>query len=176
MPTPFLGQIQPFAFSRAPDGWTLCDGRIVSIGQNPALFALIGTQFGGDGFNNFALPDLRGRVPIGQGVSLEGVPYKIGEKGGVVSVTLTSDQLPAHSHPLIADGAAAVSGSVSNNYLSQTASPNDLYAPASSPLVPLDPMTVHPAGAPSPAPHDNMQPSLVIAYYIATAGVFPSRP
>ncbi len=174
MSDPFVGQIQPFAIGYAPKGWLECNGALLPIRQFSALFSLLGTQFGGDGINNFALPDLRGRVPIGQGTSpRSGAQYVIGQYGGAVAVTLSGAQVPTHYHALIADSAAASAPGPNNNHLAQPAAPHALYAPGSSPLVPLNPSSLDPAGGGQP--HDNRQPTSVIAFYIAWTGLYPSR-
>src|SRR5674476_75341 len=101
MTQPFLGQIQPFGFNFAPKGWAQCNGQILSITQNAALFSLIGTYYGGNGTSTFALPNLQSRVPLHQGTSTSGENFVIGESAGVESVVLNLSELPAHSHPFM---------------------------------------------------------------------------
>src|SRR5262247_1539362 len=101
MSEPFLGQIQPFGFNFAPTGWATCDGQILSIAQNTALFSLLGTTFGGNGQTTFGLPDLRGRVPIGQGQGPGLANYTLGQTGGQETVTLITSQMPQHTHSLV---------------------------------------------------------------------------
>lgn len=181
MSDPFLGQIQPFAFPFAPKGWALCDGALLSTSQNQALFALIGSAYGGNGVSTFALPDLRGRVPLGQG-SGNGGTYAVGTPGGAESVALTPAQLPGHGHGLLGTSADATLAQVAAGQLlakatpppsTPTAAPPYYYGPASGSTVALNAASVTPAG--SGTPHENMQPFLVVNWCIAMAGIFPSR-
>lgn len=182
MSNPFLGELRIFAGNFNPRGWAFCAGQLLPISQNDALYALIGTTFGGDGVTTFGLPDLRGRSVIGQGTGPGLSSYVVGQESGTESVTLTTNQLPAHNHTLVAynvDATAAtpgpsvalanptdaISGQSSLFYLDTTAvNPN-------SPALPAD--TISAAGGNQP--HDNMAPSLVLNYIIALEGVFPSR-
>jgi len=171
----FLGQIMLTAFNFAPRGFALCNGQMMSISQNQALFSLLGTQYGGDGITNFALPDLRGRVPVGAGSSVDPSwrpsPYTQGEMGGVESVTLTQAEMPAHIHPFQGTSDAGTSRNPTGKlYGTDTIA---LYAPANGPQVPLNSTTLSNAG--SSGPHENMQPFKVINYCIALTGIFPSR-
>ena len=166
MSTPFLGEIKLFSFNWAPRGWALCQGQLLSIAQNSALFSLLGTYYGGNGVQNFALPDLRGRVPIHQGNG-----YTIGEMGGQENVALNQSQLPSHQHALEATTAAGTAGSPIGHLLAQ---PNlGHYGSDSSNLVTMNPASIQPQGG-SQA-HDNMQPYLALNYCIALQGAFPSR-
>lgn len=171
----FLGQIMLTAFNFAPRGFALCNGQLLSISQNQALFSLLGTQYGGDGITTFALPDLRGRAPVGAGASADPSwqpsPYVQGEKGGVESVTLTQAQMPAHVHQFQGTSAAGTSRNPTDKlYGTDTAA---LYAPSTGAQVPLNPATLSNAG--STGPHENMQPFKVINYCIALNGIYPSR-
>lgn len=170
----FLGQIMLAGFTFAPRGFALCNGQVVTINQNQALFTLLGTHYGGDGQTTFALPNLQGRTPVGFGSSndptWQPTPYQIGEAGGVESVTLLEQQLPQHSH--LATGTTS-SGTVRSpsNALYGTNSA-DIYGASGGTQVVLSSQTVTPAGGGQP--HDNMQPYDVISYCIALSGVFPS--
>src|SRR5437588_6820805 len=106
MAQPYVGEIRIFAGNFAPAGWMFCEGQLLPISENETLFQLIGTTYGGDGQSTLALPDLRGRVPIHQGSSTTGTTYQIAQNGGVESVTLTTQQIPVHNHPLLAASAS----------------------------------------------------------------------
>lgn len=174
----FLGEIRLFAGNFPPQGWTFCDGALLSIAQNDALFALIGTTYGGDGQSTFALPDLRGRVPLHQG-TLAGNNYVIGQKAGVESVTLTNSQLPAHSHAAGASTAVPPSAGSGVNlagaaaYVPAAPAKPRLYAAAGSSTVAMSPQAIQPSGGNQP--HDNMAPFLAVSFIIALAGIFPSQ-
>ena len=106
MSEPYIGEIRMVGFNFAPQGWAMCNGQLMSIGENDALFTLIGTTYGGDGQSTFALPDFRGRIPIHQGTGSSGTTYTIGERGDTETVTLTVNQIPAHTHPALAQSGA----------------------------------------------------------------------
>lgn len=173
MSEPFLGEIKAFAFGFVPRGWLSCDGRSLPIQQYTALFALLGTNFGGNGVTTFNLPDLRGATPAGVGTRPGGSTYDLGEAGGVESVTLTQAEMANHGHAMIADQAPAAIASPGNNYLARPPAGKNLYGPPAS-LVPLNPGTIGVAGGGQP--HNNLQPFLAVNYCIATQGIFPSRP
>jgi microcystin-dependent protein len=168
----FLGEIRSVSFNFAPVGWALCDGQTLLISQNTALFALLGTQFGGDGRSNFALPNLQGRVAIhaGQGQSF----YDIGETGGSDTHALTIAEIPNHHHYLTAVNVPATSPSPT---VGPWAIPNaggvvkELYSAPPNAFAASD--IVGPTGASDP--HENRQPFLVLNYIIALQGIFPSR-
>lgn len=170
MADPFLSEIRMFGYPFAPKGWAQCNGQLLPINQNQALFSLLGTQYGGNGSSTFALPDLRGRAPVSFG---NGTVQ--GEVAGAENVTLLSAQMPAHSHQAV--GASdtfntrAYDNSVFTTAANATTGPTNLYGPASA-LVPLGPSMTATGGS---QPHNNMQPSLVVNFCIATVGVFPSR-
>lgn len=171
MADPFLSEVRMFGFKYAPKGWALCDGQLLPIAQNQALYALLGTTYGGDGQVEFALPDLRGRAPIHFG---DGV--KQGVAAGAENVTLQSSQMPAHTHQ--ATGATDTFNSRNYDDTVFTAAtdtgtqqPSNVYGPASA-TVTLGASITAAGGS---QPHDNMQPSLVVNFCIATVGVFPSR-
>jgi microcystin-dependent protein len=166
MAEPFLSEIRMMSFVFAPRGWALCDGQLLPINQNQALFSLLGTTFGGDGRVNFALPDLRGRVPIHVGSG-----HTLGERGGEQAHTLSIAEIPTHVHLENATTATATSGAPSNaRVLAQSGGAN-LYAPANN-LVAMSPTAVTNVGG-SQA-HLNMQPFLTISFCIALQGIFPS--
>ncbi|HEY0660567.1 MAG TPA: tail fiber protein [Lysobacter sp.] len=171
----FLGQIMLTAFNYAPRGFALCNGTLMSISQNQALFSLLGTQYGGDGITTFALPDLRGRAPLGAGPSADPSwqpsPAVQGQTGGVESVTLTPTQMPPHNHQFQGTSAAGTSRNpVGKLYGTNSAA---IYAQSNGAQVPLNPATVAVTGG--SGPHENMQPFRVINYCIALTGIFPSR-
>ncbi|MBO9715031.1 tail fiber protein [Sphingomonas sp.] len=174
----FLGEVRLMPYNFAPKGWAYCAGQILSIQQNTALFSLLGTTYGGNGVSTFALPDLRGRAPIGIGTSPSGITYVEGEVAGQESVTLIVTELPMHNHMWQADNTSADSPAPANNYLSSphlpgaNNSPINTYASPGS-QVPLAPGMCGLTGGNQP--HNNMQPYLVLAYCIALQGVFPSR-
>lgn len=162
---PFLGEIKLLPWDWPPKGWALCQGQLLSIAQNSALFSLLGTQYGGNGVNNFALPDLRSRVPIHMSST-----YGIGEIGGTEAVTLLLSQLPMHQHGLQASTAAGDKNIPIDTLLADASSP---YASDASGVVTLAPPSIQPTGGSQP--HSNMQPYLVLSYCIALQGIFPSR-
>lgn len=166
----FIGEITIFAGNFAPDGWAFCDGSLLPIRGNEPLFSLIGTTYGGDGRNNFALPNLQGRVPIhmGQAPGLTAKP--LGQTGGAETVTLMPTQLPAHTHPLVATQGAATSSSPSNMQLAQTAQP--MYA--TNTPVDFHAQSISTVGGAQA--HENRQPSLVLNFIICLTGLYPSRP
>lgn len=164
MAEPFLSEIRLMSFAFAPQGWALCNGQLLSINQNQALFSLLGTTFGGDGQTNFALPDLRGRVPIHAGGG-----HGLGERGGEQAHTLSIAEIPAHDHVLNATTLTGNTPLPTNNLPAD--SPSQLYASPGN-LAPLEPNSVASAGG-SQA-HLNMQPFLTLSFCIALQGIFPS--
>jgi len=167
MSSPYLGEIRLFAGNFAPADWAFCDGRLLTIVDNDALYTLIGTTYGGDGVTTFALPDLRSREPIHQGNG-----FILGEAGGVEEVTLTIQQIPAHTHPLLGSTAIAGSTSPQNNVFAQDNVVGfDPYI-EDVPTVNMAPNAITPLGGSQP--HENLQPYLCINYIIALFGVFPS--
>jgi len=174
--TPFLGQITGFGFNFAAKGWANCAGQLMSIQQNAALFSILGTTYGGNGIQTFALPDLRGRVPIswGQGPGLS--DYVLGEQSGAQSVTVLANQLPLHNHAFNANNALATSGSPNGNYLGQgglDAGANvSIYAGGGSNAV-MAASALAPTGGTQPI--SIIQPYSVINYCVALNGIFPSR-
>lgn len=171
MSEPFLGEIQMVGFNFAPRGWAFCHGSILSIAQNDALFALLGTTYGGDGQSTFALPDLRGRIPLNQGQGAGLSNRVIGEIGGTESVTLTQQQMPSHTHQVMAGATGARTSTPNGNMLASGEA--DVFSRASGSEVGLAPTQLAPAG--STLPHENMQPVLAVNFIIALEGIFPSR-
>jgi microcystin-dependent protein len=172
MAQPFIGEIRCCGFNFAPVGWAMCNGQLLAISQNEALFQLIGTTYGGNGVNTFALPDLRGRVPIHQG-SFAGTTYVLGQVAGVESVTLTTQELPAHSHPITAtSNAATLKRPVTNTFYAASSSGNNFYESGTT-LTALASNTVANAGGNQP--HSNIQPYLTLNWCMALEGIFPSQ-
>lgn len=165
----FVGQIMLTGFNFAQRGFALCNGQLLPINQNQALFALLGVQYGGNGQTNFALPDLRGRTPIGAGGPSN---YVQGTVFGVENVSLAQNQIPVHSHTLNATNQAGTARNPTNSIYGMS-SGESLYGTAGSNPIPLAANQVQPAGG--GAPHSNMQPSLTINFNIALTGIFPSR-
>lgn len=172
MSSPYVGEIRMFGGSFAPAGWMFCDGQLLPISENETLFQLIGTMYGGDGQETFALPDLQGRTPIhfGQGPGLS-QNYQQAEKGGVESVTLTVNQLPIHSHPLLGSLNVADDPSPAQKMLGESRpGTNSFYQDTAG--NPMAANAVTPVGGSQP--HDNMQPYLVVSYIISLFGLYPS--
>jgi microcystin-dependent protein len=167
---PFIGEIRLFGFNFAPVGWALCQGQLLPISQNTALFSLLGTFYGGDGVTNFALPDLRSRVPVGQGQGQGLSPYNIGQQGGSENVALNQAQMPSHNHTVGANDSPAAGTRPGGGVLARTSAA--IYATSTDGTTMLANM-VNAAGGNQP--HPNLQPYLCINYCIALQGVFPSR-
>jgi microcystin-dependent protein len=167
---PYVGEIRIFAGNFPPNGWAFCQGQLMPISENETLFNLIGTTYGGDGQETFGLPDLQGRVPIHAGTQ-SGVTFVIGEQAGTESVTLTTNQIPAHSHPLVGSTANASDPNPSGNVLA-TSTVVQPYA-VESVSGNLVPTCIGPTGGSQP--HDNMQPYLAISYIISLFGIFPTQ-
>jgi microcystin-dependent protein len=171
MADPFVAEIRIFTFNFAPKGWAWCDGQLLPISQNTALFSLLGTTYGGDGKSTFALPDLRGRAPMhpgqGPGLSL----HDLGETGGSATVTLLESEIPVHSHGFMASTQLGLENSPNQQNWAQGDGIN-LYAAANS-LVPMSEQALTPAGGDQP--HNNLQPYLTFYFCIALQGIFPPR-
>jgi microcystin-dependent protein len=164
MATPFLAEIRIVSFNFAPKGWALCNGQLLPINQNQALFSLLGTTYGGNGQTTFALPNFQGRVPMHWGNS-----FAIGQTGGEAAHTLTISELPAHVHSVAANNAAVNQGSPANNYPGnpgQAIYSNSLDSALSSGTV---------AAAGGSQPHENLPPYLALNFVIALQGIFPSQ-
>lgn len=168
---PFVAEIRIFPFNFAPKGWAWCDGQLLPLSQNTALFSLLGTTYGGNGKSNFALPDLQGRAPMhpgqGPGLSL----HDLGETGGSETVTLLQSEIPAHAHGLRGDEDDGVNKTASGGFV---AAGNQMYiAPNPTVNIALAPEALAPAGGDQP--HNNLQPYLTFYFCIALQGVFPPR-
>jgi microcystin-dependent protein len=171
MENPFVGEIALVGFNFAPVGWALCNGQLLAINQNTALFSLLGTMYGGDGVTTFALPDLRGRVPLhmGQGPGLSN--RTIGEAAGAESSTLTPAQMPAHTHQAMSTSFNGVTDSPVGNVPARDAAGTPIYGTV--PNAPMHAGAIQSTGGSQP--HDNMQPFLAINYIISLVGIYPSR-
>ncbi len=165
MAQPYVGEIRMFAGNFAPAGWMFCEGQLLPISENETLFNLIGTTYGGDGQSTFALPDLRGRIPVHQGNG-----FILAESGGVEEVTLTVNQMPAHSHPYLATQNIGSVADPTNNVVSQ--SPSVTLYRVISPTIPAAASAITSTGGSQP--HTNFQPYLCINYIISLFGIFPS--
>jgi microcystin-dependent protein len=173
MANPFLGEIRIFGGNFAPVGWALCNGQIMAITQNTALFSLLGTTYGGNGTTTFALPDLRGRVPIhfGQGPGLSN--YVEGQQGGAESVTLTIAQMPSHAHTVNAVASGGNQAGPAGGSLAIESTGTSLDYSNATPASPMNAAMLSQAG--SSQPHTNIQPYLCLNFIIALQGIFPSR-
>jgi microcystin-dependent protein len=167
---PYVGEIILAGFNFPPTGYARCDGQLLPISQNTALFSLLGTYYGGDGRSTFALPDLNGRVPIGMGQGQGLTERFLGESGGEEAVTLLLSEIPAHTHSLELTYSTALgtTGSPANAFLASNASGLPQYAASSAGYTAS-------AATGTPLPHNNLQPYQTLAYYIALQGVFPPR-
>jgi microcystin-dependent protein len=172
MPDPFLGEVRMFAGNFAPSGWALCDGQLLPISQNTALFSLLGTTYGGNGTSNFALPDLRGRVPI-QPRQGPGLTNRLqGEAGGVEAIGLSLTQMPSHAHPAGANGANATADAAVGFVTARSPSAVPQFAATANAA--LSDAAIAAAGGSQP--HNNLQPYLVVTFIIALQGIYPPRP
>jgi microcystin-dependent protein len=170
MSQPYVGEIRMFAGNFAPVGWMFCEGQLLAISDYDTLFNLIGTTYGGDGQSTFALPDLRGRVPIGANTNTtQTATINLAETGGVETVTLSAQQLPAHTHPFIVSTDAGSQPAPAGNVLATSATVA-MYKFAT----PTTAMTEHTGQAGGSKPHDNFQPYLCVSFIISLFGVFPS--
>src|SRR4030088_727906 len=171
MADPFVAEIRIFPFNFAPKGWAWCDGQLMPLSQNTALFSLLGTTYGGDGKSNFALPNMQGNAPMhpgqGPGLSL----HALGETGGSETVTLLESEMPAHSHNWTVSKADGIDTNVTNELLAKGIGIG-LYA-APGPITQLDQNAIQPAGGDQP--HNNMMPYLTLFFCIALQGVYPPR-
>jgi microcystin-dependent protein len=171
MGQPFIGEIRMFGSSFAPAGWAFCDGAPIPISENEALFQLIGTTYGGDGQETFNLPDLQGRLPMHQGASPGGPTHVISEKGGVESVTLSSQQMPVHTHPFTASASGASSPNPQDNLIGSppTLTPFIFDSAATA----FTGASLQPIGGSQP--HDNMMPTLTVSFIISLFGIYPNQ-
>jgi microcystin-dependent protein len=172
MAQPYIGEIRLFGGNFAPLGWSFCNGVTLPISQNQALFNLIGTTYGGDGQQTFMLPNLQGRLPIhqGQGVGLQN--YVLGTQGGAETVTLTTNQLPAHNHGALGSATGSASASPSNNIWGNSQISNKSFGPGTSANASMNAGSMSSTG--NNLPHDNLMPFLVVSFIIALNGVYPS--
>ncbi|MBA4175050.1 MAG: phage tail protein [Leptothrix sp. (in: Bacteria)] len=171
MSEPFIGEVRVFAGSFAPRNWAFCDGQLLPIAQNQALFSILGTTYGGDGRTNFALPDLRGRMPThaGQGPGL--TPHTLGERSGQPAVTLTAAQMPSHTHTLRAADGGATTGTPGPGVAMAATAGAKVYRAASNLVATAAPL----ASTGGAQAHENRQPFLGVNFIIALFGIFPSR-
>ncbi|HXT23174.1 MAG TPA: tail fiber protein [Thermoanaerobaculia bacterium] len=165
MAQPYVGEIRMFAGNFAPAGWMFCEGQLLPISENETLFQLIGTTYGGDGESTFALPDLRGRIPIHQGNG-----FILAETGGAEEITLTVQQIAAHSHPLLAANAIGGDPNPQNNLMAETTVVSMYQSAAAN--TPMAAGSVSPVGGSQP--HTNFQPYLCVNFIISLFGIFPS--
>ena len=165
MAQPYVGEIRMFGGNFAPAGWMFCEGQLLPISENETLFQLIGTTYGGDGESTFALPDLRGRIPIHQGNG-----FILAETGGAEEITLTVNQIPAHTHAFLASTAVSNSNSPTNQVIGQSTQ-RAVYFEA-DPTTNLAPSAISPVGGSQP--HTNFQPYLCVDFIISLFGIFPS--
>ena len=170
MSEPFVGEVRMFGGNFAPRGWAFCDGQLLAVSQNDALFSLLGTIYGGDGRTTFGLPDLRGRVPIHQGQGPGLSERRLGSKGGAESVTVTTSQLPSHSHTLQGSTTLATEEGPGGNVTAQTES--SVYG-TETPLSAMAADTIGAVGGSQS--HTNVMPFLCVHFIIALFGIYPSR-
>ena len=171
MAQPYVGEIRIFAGNFPPNGWMFCDGALLPISENETLFQLIGTTYGGDGQSTFQLPDLRGRVPIHQGTdAATGTTFQLAESAGVETVTLTTQQIPTHSHAMLATNAVGTQANPGGNILANSQGPQPYIQ--ENPDAGLNPNSLTPAGGSQP--HENLQPFLGLNFIISLFGIFPS--
>ena len=168
MSNPFLGQILMVPYNFNPRGWAFCNGQLLAISQYSALFALLGTSFGGNGVSTFALPDFRSRVPVHVGTGPGLSPYVLGQQGGSENVTLLTSQMPAHNHTVNANTAASKDTLPNSNFFSE----GSIYT-NTAPNAVMNPATIGVSGGNQG--HPNIQPYLAINFIIALQGIFPSR-
>jgi microcystin-dependent protein len=172
---PFVAEIRIFGFNFAPKGWAFCNGQLLPISQNTALFSLLGTTYGGDGKSTFALPNFQGSAAIGQGQGAGLSPRFLGEESGTQSVTLLQTEMPAHNHLVGADSIVGDTNAPSPGVsLARSHNATAYQSVTNANLVQLNPQTLSVAG--SSFPHNNMMPFLTLNYCIAMQGVFPPRP
>jgi microcystin-dependent protein len=170
MADPYIGEIRLFGGNFAPNGWASCDGQLLQISEYDTLFNLIGTTYGGDGQETFALPNLNGRVPVHFGTGPGGVTRQIAEVGGSATVTITQQTTPIHTHPIVATTAGGTQNAPAGNVLAQSPTVKPYLEDATT--VALSPSAVTLTGGSQP--HDNMQPYLAVTYIISLFGIYPS--
>jgi microcystin-dependent protein len=168
MSDPYIAEIKVISFNYPPRGWAFCNGQLLPINQNQALFSILGTMYGGNGQTNFALPNLQGRIPVHQAINSGS--YNVGQAGGETAHTLTINEMPAHAHPAVAQSTASNPGVSPAGAIWAQASAA-AYAPA--PNTQMNPAAVQNSGGSQP--HENQAPYLVLNFVIALVGIFPSR-
>ena len=175
MSTPFLAEVRIWALNFAPGGWAFCNGQILSIQQNTALFSILGTNFGGNGTNNFALPNLQDRVVCGAGQGPGLSQYEVGETTGTSTVTLLQNQMATHTHALKSANGTGKTGVPSTSVYVGDSGPGEAYSDSyATALTAMSPQAIGFAGS-TPLPHNNVQPGLGLSFSIALQGIFPSR-
>jgi microcystin-dependent protein len=174
MADPFVAEIRIFGFNFAPRGWATCDGQLLPLSQNTALFSLLGTTYGGNGKSNFALPNMAGNTPMHWGQAQGGSLYDLGQTGGSENVTLLISEIPAHNHNFQVGSEIATDNTPSPTRVVCTSNNGSIYAPINTPqAVLMNPQALTVTG--SGFPHNNMQPYLTLTFCIALQGVFPPR-
>jgi microcystin-dependent protein len=173
MATPYIGEIRMFGGTYAPYGWSFCNGALLAISQNQPLYNLIGTTYGGDGVNTFALPDLQGRLPIHQGQGNNLSNYVLGSKAGVETVTLITNQLPVHTHSALGSSTGSASSTPTNNTWGNSQITNKSFGPGTSANGTMNGASIGSSG--NNLAHDNLMPFQVISFIIALQGVYPSQ-
>jgi microcystin-dependent protein len=172
----YVGEIRLFAFPRIPNGWIACDGSLITIADHEVLYIVLGTTFGGDGISSFGVPDLRGRLPVNQGTGSGQSTYAMGMAVGTETVQLTSLQLAAHNHALLATTAASTTDTPGNTVVTGSGGPPAYLADltGATPVL-FAAASTTPTPSQGGVPHDNMMPSLTMSYCIASSGIFPTE-
>ncbi len=173
MSEPYIGEVRTFGFTFAPKNWAFCNGQLLAISQNTALFSIIGTYYGGNGTSNFALPNLQGKAPLGMGTGAGLSNYVIGQTGGEQTHTLTASEIPPHNHTMAASSQPGEDTSPTGEALASSSGPKLYQNVTNTNLVTLNAATLNTVG--SSGSHNNMMPYLTINFCICTAGVFPAR-
>jgi microcystin-dependent protein len=170
---PYLGELKIVPYNFAPQGWAFCNGQLLPIAQNTALFSLLGTQYGGNGVTTFALPDMRGRLIVGPGQGQGLSSYEQGQEGGTENVTLLASQIPSHNHPVQVSSAIGTQTAATGKHIAKAplGLGNTYGTPPQNTTMPAG--TIQPAGGGQP--HNNRQPYLTLSYIIALQGVYPPR-
>ena len=175
MADPFVAEIRIFGFNFAPRGWATCDGQLLPLSQNTALFSLLGTTYGGNGKSNFALPNMAGNVPMHWGQSTTGTIYDLGQTGGAPNVTLLESEMPSHNHTFRVGSDISTENSPAPDRVLSSSNNGGAYAPAgTTPAVQMNFQELAITGG--GLPHNNLQPYLTLMFCIALQGVFPARP
>lgn len=175
MSQPFIGEIRMFGFGRTPQGWQACNGSLLAISEYDTLFSLIGTTYGGDGQTTFAVPDLRGRLPIHQGQGPGLSSYAIGQKVGTEQVTLLSSQMPAHTHTLVASTGGASTVTPGPTLLPGSVSGETFYVTEVAGATPLSMSAQSTSTVGESQPHENTMPTLTVQFCIAVNGIYPTQ-